>query len=93
MKSGIKDCVKRYSEKTGCSLVEANKAMRTAVEVIKEEIIENGGVAFIGVFGLEVVHRNERNGVDPATGETRVIPAHKSLKLTVGKHLREEINK
>lgn len=93
MKSGIKNCVKSYASKTGCSLVEADKAMRTAVEVIKDEIVNNGGVAFIGAFSLEVVQKKDRKGVHPTTGKPYVIPAHKTLKLTVGKQLKEELNK
>lgn len=93
MKSGIKDCVKSYASKTGCTLAEADKAMRTAVEVIKDEIINNGGVAFIGNFSIEVVQRKEKKGVNPSTGQYHIIPAHRTLKLTVGKQLKEELNK
>lgn len=93
MKSGIKDCIKSYASKTGCSISEADKAMRTAVEVIKDEIINNGGVSFIGTFSLEVVRRESRNGINPATGMPHVIPARKTLKLVVGKQLKEELNK
>lgn len=93
MKSGIKDCVRSYASKTGCTLAEADKAMRTAVEVIKDEIVNNGGVSFIGTFSLEVVCRKERKGVIPSTGETHTIPAHRTVKLVVGKQLKEELNK
>ena len=93
MKSGIKDCVKSYASKTGCTLAEADKAMRTAVEVIKDEILANGGVSFIGTFSLEVVTREARRGINPATGMPHVIPARKTLKLVVGKQLKEELNK
>lgn len=93
MKSGIKDCIKSYASKTGCSISEADKAMRTAVEVIKDEIINNGGVSFIGTFSLEVVWRESRNGINPSTGMPHVIPARKTLKLVVGKQLKEELNK
>lgn len=93
MKSGIKDCVKRYAEKTGCTIAEADKAMRTAVEVIKDEVVTNGGVSFMGLFSLEVVERKEKNGINPATKQPHVIPAHKTVKLTVGKQLKEELNK
>lgn len=92
-KSGIKECVKSYADKTGVTLAEADKAMRTAVEVIKEEIVNEGGVAFIGSFSIEVVDRKERQGVNPATREPMTIPAYKTLKLTVGKNLKEELNK
>ena len=93
MKSGIKACVRSYASKTGCSLAVADKAMRTAVEVIKDEIVNNGGVAFIGVFSLEVVQRKERRGVIPSSKKLHVIPAHRTVKLTVGKQLKEELNK
>lgn len=93
MKSGIKDCVKSYASKTGCSLAEADKIMRTAVEVIKDEIVNNGGVAFIGKFSIEVVCREAKKGVHPTTGQPHVIPAHRTLKLIVGKQLKEELNK
>ena len=93
MKSGIKDCVKSYASKTGCSLAEADKAIRTAVEVIKDEIVSKGGVSFIGLFSIEAVNRDDRNGVHPITKEPYIIPAHRTLKLTVGKQLKEELNK
>ena len=93
MKSGIKDCVRSYASKTGCTLAEADKAMRTAVEVIRDEIVNNGGVSFIGDFSLEVVCRQERRGLNPSTGEIHTIPAHRTLKLKVGKQLKEELNK
>ena len=93
MKAGIKDCVKSFASKTGCTVAEADKAMRTAVEVIKYEIINKGGVSFIGLFSIEAVDREDRNGVHPITKEPYVIPAHRTLKLTVGKQLKEELNK
>ena len=67
--------------------------MRTAVEVIKDEVVTNGGVSFMGLFSLEVVERKEKNGINPATKQPHVIPAHKTVKLTVGKQLKEELNK
>lgn len=92
-KAGIKECVKTYAEKSGCTLVEADKAMRMAVEVIKEEILNTGGVAFVGDFSIEVVDRKERQGVNPSTKEPMTIPAHRTLKLKVGKTLKEELNR
>lgn len=91
--SGIRDCVKSYASKTGCSLAEAEKAMKTAVEVLKDEIINHGGVSFIGLFSIEVVQRKARNVVIPATDESYPIPAHRTLKIKVGKQLKEILNK
>ena len=93
MKSGIRDCIKSYASLTGCPLSVADHVMRNAVEVIKNEIIENGGVSFIGDFSIEVVSRKEKKGVNPSTGEPHVIPAHNTLKITTGKNLKEKLNK
>lgn len=93
MKSGIKDCARSYATKRGCSLKEAEESMRTAIEVIKEEIINTGGVSFLGLFSLSTVNRSEKRGINPATGEYHTIPAHKTVKLHVGKLLKEELNK
>ena len=91
-KSGIKDCAKSYAAKFGVSVAEAEKIMRNAVEVIKDEIVNEGGVAFMGVFTLEAVDRAEKQGRNPATGEPMTIPAYRTVKLTAGKTLKEELN-
>lgn len=91
--SGIKECVKSYASKSGCTLAEADKAMRTALEVLRDEIVNNGGVSFIGDFTIQVVQRQEKRGVIPSTGEPHIIPAHRTLKIKVGKQLKEELNK
>lgn len=91
--SGIKECVKNYASKSGCTLAEADKAMRTALEVIKDAIVNDGGVAFIGDFTIQVVQREAKRGVIPSTGKPHVIPAHRTLKIKVGKQLKEELNK
>lgn len=92
-KSGMKECVRSYAEKRGCTLNEAEKAIKATLEVIKQELIENGGVSFIGLFSLEVVERKERQGFNPSTGEMHTVPAHNSIKIKVGKQLKEELNK
>lgn len=91
-KSGMKECAKRYSAIKGCSLAEAEKSIKTALEVFRQELLENGGVSFIGLFSLEVVTRAEKQGFNPSTGEMHTIPAHKSLRVKVGKQLKEQLN-
>lgn len=93
MKSGIRDCIKSYASKTGCSNADAEKAMKTAVEVIRDEILNRGGVSFVDVFSIEVVARAPKKYIHPADGMPRVIPAKRTLKLVVGKKLKEQLNK
>ena len=90
--SGLKDCIKKYASKHGCTLAEADTAMRQALEVIKEEIVQSGGVSFIGDFSIEVAERQEKKVVIPATKETHIIPAHRTLRIKVGKNLKKLLN-
>ena len=92
-KAGIKECVKRYSELRGCSLVEANTAMRTSLEVIKHELLNSGGVIFMDLFSIEAYVRKARTGVNPVTGQKQEIPPSVALRFKTGKKLKEELNK
>lgn len=92
MKAGIKECAKALAADTGCSVSAAETTMRNVINAIQSTILSHGGVSFTGVFSLEVVERKEKQGFNPRTGEKIAIPAHKTLKLTVGKNLKEKLN-
>lgn len=91
-KLGIKACAKKYAEKRGCTLAEAEIAMKTVVDVITDAIVEDGGVTFVGGFSLEAVDRKERRGINPSTGEFMIIPKRRTVRLSVGKHLKDRLN-
>jgi DNA-binding protein HU-beta len=44
-----------------------------------------------GLGKLVVVNRKERQGRNPATGETITIPARKALKFRIAKHAKDAI--
>lgn len=50
-------------------------------------------VSVPGFFALSVGQRAEREGRNPATGQTIKIPAAKTVKLTAGSALKEAANK
>jgi DNA-binding protein HU-beta len=50
-------------------------------------------VSVPGFFALSVGHRAEREGRNPATGETIKIPAANTVKLTAGSSLKDAANK
>lgn len=49
-------------------------------------------VSVPGFFALSVGQRAEREGRNPATGETIKIPAAKTVKLTAGSALKDAAN-
>jgi DNA-binding protein HU-beta len=92
MKSGIKECASAYAEKVGCSKAEAERTVKNVIDVIGQQIVDNGGVQFVGVFSIEVKERAAHEGRNPKTKEAITIPAHKTLKLKVGSALNKAIN-
>lgn len=90
--NGITECYKRYAEKQNVSLSAAKEQFNAAVDVIRESIVEDGGVSIKGVFTLTTVERPERNGYNPITKEQQTFPAYKTVKCKVGNALKEELN-
>lgn len=68
-----------------------------AVNTVFNEIakaVTSGDDARIDSFGtFKAVVKPERAGHNPRTGETIVVPAHKSVVFKAGKALKEEVNK
>jgi DNA-binding protein HU-beta len=85
------DFINAYSIKTEKTKKESAILVDTFLETLKESLIAENKVAFIGDFSLEVVPTKERKGVNPATGEDLVIPAGKKLKFKIGKTFKDEI--
>ena len=50
-------------------------------------------VSVPGFFSLSTGHRAQREGRNPATGETITIPAATTVKLTAGSALKDAANK
>lgn len=68
--------------------------METVLKAIEEnqkyELLTEGSTST--PFGIvKVVYRNEKEGRNPQTKEPMLIPARLSLKLSVGKSMKEEL--
>ena len=90
--SGIKDLARAYAKKYGCSISEAEELVKKTLEVITDEIVEHGGVSYIGQFTIEAIKRKERVGRNPATKEEFTIPATVGLRIRCGKLLKKRLN-
>lgn len=81
-----------YAEKFGTTKKEAEDCINQVVSVIKDAIINDGGVKFTGIFTLQTAIRAGRDFKNPATGETVHKEDAKTVKLKVGSALKEELN-
>ena len=90
--AGKKDLINRVASDNGITKVEAAKMVENVINSIHALIVEAGGISLLGEFSIEVRNRAERQGRNPATGESMIIPAHNVLAIKAGKSLNNGIN-
>lgn len=79
------------AEKTDMTKVQSEKALVAFMDTVKEELVKGEKVSLVGFGTFEVTERAERQGRNPSTGESMVIPASKSPKFKAGKVLKDAI--
>lgn len=76
----------------GMTKVDAEKAVKSTLEVIAKELAGGGSVTLIGFGTFSVLERAARKGKNPQTGETIKIAAKKVAKFKPGKALAETVS-
>lgn len=92
---GITELTNAYAEKFGTTKKEAEQNIKNVLEVIQDALLreDKDGVQFINVFTIERVERKAKIGRNPRNPEETIeIPARTSLKIKVGKILKEKLN-
>lgn len=79
------------AEKTEMTKIQSEKALKAFIDVVTEEMKKGEKVQLVGFGTFEVTERAERQGRNPSTGESMVIPASKSPKFKAGKALKDAI--
>lgn len=80
------------AEKSGLTKKDAGLFLETFMEVIQESVTNDEKVQLVGFGTFEKVHRAERKGRNPKTGEEIQIEASDSVKFKVGKEFKNRIN-
>ena len=84
--------VKALKEKAGlATLAQAETVYENLFAIIKANLKKGDDVAITGFGSFKVVKRDARKGRNPRTGKELKIPAHKVVKFTPGKALKESI--
>lgn len=83
------DLVKKMSEKSGLTQVDAEKALDAFMESVVEAMKAGEEVKLVGFGQFYVKTTKERQGRNPATGDKITIPAKKHVKLRLGALLRK----
>lgn len=86
------ELVAALAEKTGSSKKAADDSLRSLLEVISEELKNDGKVQLVGFGTFEVRKRAARKGRNPQTKEEIKIPASKAPVFKAGKAFKDVVN-
>jgi len=79
------------AEKTEMSKKDTEKAVNAVFESIMESLAKGDKVQLVGFGTFEVRERKQREGRNPATGETITIPALNVPVFKAGKAFKEKV--
>ena len=71
---------------------DAEAAVNAVLAAFEDALVKGDKVQLIGFGTLEVKDKAEREGRNPATGETIKIAASKQIKFSAGKTLKDKVN-
>ncbi|MGD1852949.1 MAG: HU family DNA-binding protein [Leptolyngbyaceae cyanobacterium] len=87
------ELVDKVSEKASVTKKQADAVISAAIESIMESVSDGEKVTLVGFGSFEPRHRKEREGRNPKTGETMVIPATTVPAFSAGKLFKEMVAK
>ena len=86
------ELVAAMAEQAGLSKKDAEQALKAFIDVVTDELKNDGKVQLVGFGTFEVSKRAAREGRNPRTGEVMPIAASKAPKFKAGKALKDMIN-
>ena len=87
------ELIAAIASKTGSSKKAADESLKALIEIISEELKNDGKVQLVGFGSFEIRKRAARKGRNPQTKEEIKIPASKAPAFKAGKALKDLINK
>ena len=87
------DLVEKVSESTGLAKREVEKVIISAVNTVRDELVNGGKLTLVGFGSLEVTSRSARKGINPQTKKVVEYPGYKTVRWKTGKALKDSLNK
>ena len=85
------ELINKIAEKSGVTKREADSILTATVEAIMETVSSGDKVSLVGFGSFESRDRKEREGRNPKTGETMVIPATVVPAFSAGKQFKDMV--
>ncbi|NJK81683.1 MAG: HU family DNA-binding protein [Chloroflexaceae bacterium] len=83
--------IKEVATRTGMSQKDTRHIIDAAFEIVAETLAAGQKVTLTGFGTFEVRERQEREGVNPQTGQKMIIPATRTPGFTASSTLKERI--
>ena len=86
------EIVSKVAAETGLSQGALDMAVGKVFQAISDSLSSGEDVAISGFGSFSVKQRKERQGRNPATGQTMTIPASKAVGFKAAKALKDAVN-
>ena len=86
------ELIHAIAEKANLTKVQAKAALEATIEAVEGTLKKGDKVALIGFGTFQVIKKDKRQGINPATKETITIPAKKVVKFKAGEGLNKLVN-
>ena len=86
------ELVQAIAEKANLTKVQAKAALDAALEAVGGSLKKGDKVALIGFGTFQVIKKDARKGINPATKQAIKIPAKKVVKFKAGADLQKKVN-
>jgi DNA-binding protein HU-beta len=85
------ELISAVAEKTGMTKKDSEAAVSAMIDIITESLRNGDHVALVGFGAFEVKTRAARQGVNPRTKESMLIPESKLPAFKAGRALKEAV--
>ena len=86
------ELVQAIAEKANLTKVQAKAALDATLEAVEVSLKKGDKVALIGFGTFQVIKKDKRQGINPATKAKITIPAKKVVKFKPGADLAKKVN-
>ena len=86
------ELVQAIANKAGLTKVQGKAALDAAIEAVEGALKKGDKVALIGFGTFQVIKKDAREGINPATKAKIKIPAKKVVKFKAGADLAKKVN-
>ncbi len=83
------ELIEQMAKDTKLPKTSCKSALESFIKSVEKSLKKSGSVVLTGFGTFTVMKRQERTGINPATGKKMKIPARKVPKFKAGKRLKE----